>query len=40
MNKNFILSGLTATVVNLLLNAVAYFLFLKGVFEKYPLTAQ
>lgn len=36
MNKHFILSGLTATVVNLLINAGAYFLFLKNVFEKYP----
>lgn len=36
MNKHFILSGLAATIVNLILNAVAYFLFLKNVFEKYP----
>jgi hypothetical protein len=36
MNKNFILSGLAATVVNLLVNAGSYFLFLKDVFEKYP----
>jgi hypothetical protein len=36
MNKNFILSGLTATVVNLLLNAGAYFFFLKSVFEAHP----
>ena len=33
MNKNFILSGLIATVVNLLVNAGAHFLFLKNVFE-------
>lgn len=36
MNKNFILSGLTATMVNLLMNAGAYFLILKDVFDKYP----
>ena len=36
MSKNFILSGLVATVVNLLLNAGFYFLFLKDVFEAYP----
>lgn len=36
MKNNFILSGLTATVVNLIMNAGAYFLILKHVFEKYP----
>ena len=36
MNKNFILSGLTASIVNLVLNAGAYFLFLKDVFEANP----
>jgi hypothetical protein len=36
MNKNFILAGLTATVINLAMNAGAYFLFLKDVFERYP----
>ncbi len=36
MNKNFILSGLAASVVNLLINAGVYFLFLKNVFETYP----
>jgi hypothetical protein len=36
MNKNFILSGLIATVVNLILNAGNHFLFLKDVFEAYP----
>lgn len=36
MNKNFIISGLAATVVNLLLNAGAYFLFLKDVFAAHP----
>lgn len=36
MNKNFILSGLAATVVNLLMNAGAHFLFLKNVMEAHP----
>lgn len=36
MNKNFILAGLAATVVNLIMNAGAYFLLLKDVFEAYP----
>lgn len=36
MNKNFIVAGLAATVVNLLMNAGAYFLFLKDVFEANP----
>jgi hypothetical protein len=36
MNKNFLLSGFVATIVNLILNAGAYFLFLKNVFEANP----
>lgn len=36
MNKNFILSSLIATIVNLLLSAGAHFLFVKDVFEAYP----
>lgn len=36
MSKNFIFSGLAATVVNLLMNAGAYFLFLKDVFDAHP----
>lgn len=36
MTKHFILAGLTATAVNLVINAGAYFLFLKNIFEKYP----
>lgn len=36
MNKNFIFAALTATVVNLAMNAGAYFLFLRDVFEAYP----
>lgn len=36
MQKNFILSGFIATIVNLLLNAGAYFLFLKEVFAAHP----
>lgn len=36
MNKNFLLAGLSATVVNLILNAAAYFLVLKQVFDAHP----
>ena len=36
MNKNFILSGLAATIVNLLLNAVANFFLLIHVHKAYP----
>lgn len=36
MNKNFILSGLAATVINLLLNAVANFFILIHVHKAYP----
>lgn len=36
MNRNYVLSGLAASVVNLLLNAGAYFLILKNVFEADP----
>lgn len=36
MKKNYFLSGLAATVVNLLLNAGAHFLFLKNINKAYP----
>jgi hypothetical protein len=36
MSKKFILTGLVTTVINLLVNAGAYFFFLKSVFETYP----
>ncbi len=36
MKKIFFLAGLLSTVVNLLLNAGAYFFILKEVFEKHP----
>ncbi len=36
MSKNFILSGLAASISNLVLNAGAYFLVLKDVFEAHP----
>jgi hypothetical protein len=36
MNKKFLIAGLVATVINLLLHAGTYFIFLKAVFEKYP----
>jgi hypothetical protein len=36
MNKNFILSGLAATIVNLLIVAGLHFLFLKNIMEAHP----
>ncbi len=36
MNKKFILSGLVTTVTNLLLNALAFFLFLKDFYRSHP----
>jgi len=36
MNRNFILSGLAATIVNLVLNAVANFFLLIHVHKAYP----
>jgi hypothetical protein len=36
MSKRFLITGLIATIINLLLNAGAYFLFLKAVFEAHP----
>jgi hypothetical protein len=40
MNKNFILSGLVATVVNLLLNATFYFIFLKDFYAANPTVSE
>lgn len=36
MSKIFILSGIIASIINLIINASTYFLFLKDVFEKHP----
>jgi hypothetical protein len=36
MSKKFLITGLVTTVINLLLNAGTYFIFLKSVFEKHP----
>jgi hypothetical protein len=36
VKKNFILAGFVATVVNLLLNAAFYFIFLKDFFAAHP----
>lgn len=36
LNKNFIVSGLSTTVINLVLNAAAYFFFLKDFFARHP----
>ncbi|MBI5474196.1 MAG: hypothetical protein HY961_17815 [Ignavibacteriae bacterium] len=36
MTKKFIVAGIVTAVVSLLLNAVAYFLFLKDFFQEHP----
>lgn len=36
VNKNYILAGLAATVVNLIVNAGVHFLMLKDIMEKHP----
>jgi hypothetical protein len=36
MSKKFLIAGLVTTVINLLLNAGAYFFFLKAVFDAHP----
>jgi hypothetical protein len=36
VNKKFLISGLITTVINLLLNALAYAIFLKDFFEAHP----
>jgi hypothetical protein len=36
MKKKILFTGLVTTVINLLLNAAAYFFFLKAVFELNP----
>ena len=40
MNKNFLVSGLITTVINLLLNAVAYLVFLKDFYESHPVVSE
>lgn len=36
MKLRFIIAGIVTTIVNLVLNAAAYFLFLKGFFNAHP----
>jgi hypothetical protein len=36
MNKRFLITGLITSIINLLLNAAAYFFFLKAVFDAHP----
>ena len=36
MNKNFILAGLVTTIINLLLHASAFFVFLKDFYATHP----
>jgi hypothetical protein len=40
LSKRFILSGLAATCVNLVMHAAAYFLFLKGFYRAHPAGSQ
>ena len=40
MNKNFIISGIIITVLNLLLHAVAYLVFLKDFFTSHPVVSE
>jgi len=40
MNRNFLLSGLITSVINLLLNAFAYFAFLKNFFQSHPAVSE
>lgn len=40
MKKKFILTGLITTVINLLLNTIAYFVFLKDFFKAHPVISE
>jgi hypothetical protein len=40
VNKKFILAGFVATVVNLLLNAVFYFIFLEDFYASHPTVSE
>lgn len=40
MYKNFLISALITTVINLLLHAVAYFAFLKDFFKSHPAVSE
>jgi hypothetical protein len=40
MNKNFLVSGLLTSVVNLLLNAAAYLFFLKDFYHSHPAVSE
>lgn len=40
MNKNFLISGLITTLINLLLNAVAYIFILKDFYQSHPAVSE
>jgi hypothetical protein len=40
MNKKFLISGLITTVINLLLNAVAYIVILKDFYQSHPAVSE
>lgn len=40
MNKNFLVSGLITTITNLVLNAVAYLVFLKDFYASHPVVSE
>lgn len=40
MNRKFLVTGLITSVVNLLLNAAAYFLILKSFYRSYPAVSE
>jgi hypothetical protein len=40
MKLRFITAGIATTIVNLVLNAAAYFLFLKGFFQSHPAVSE
>ncbi len=40
MNKNFLISGIITTVINLLLHTIAYLVFLKDFFKSHPAVSE
>ena len=40
MNKKFLIAGLITTVINLLLNAVAYIVILKDFYQSHPAVSE
>ncbi|MBI5402247.1 MAG: hypothetical protein HY959_02505 [Ignavibacteriae bacterium] len=40
MNKKFLLAGIITSIINLLLNATAYFFVLKEIYKSYPAVSE